>query len=78
LLFIPFLFFFKMRVIIRDEASEASKYVANYIIERIREFNPTPEKPFVMGLPTGSSPLGVYKALVKQYKAGKVSCSRPD
>ncbi|PKS11342.1 hypothetical protein jhhlp_003104 [Lomentospora prolificans] len=62
-----------MRVIIRDEAVEASEYVANYIVERIKEFEPTPERPFVLGLPTGSSPLGVYKALVRQYKAGRIS-----
>lgn len=62
-----------MRVIIRDQATEASEYVANYIIERIKQANPTAEHPFVLGLPTGSSPLNVYKALVKQYKAGKVS-----
>ncbi|SPO04755.1 related to glucosamine-6-phosphate isomerase [Cephalotrichum gorgonifer] len=62
-----------MRVIIREEADAASEYVANYIVERIRQFAPTPEKPFVLGLPTGSSPLGVYKCLVKQYKEGKIS-----
>ena len=62
-----------MRVIIRDQATEASEYVANYIVERIKQANPTAERPFVLGLPTGSSPLNVYKALVKQYKAGQVS-----
>lgn len=66
-----------MRVIIRDQASDASDYVANYVVERIKQFNPTPERPFVLGLPTGSSPLNVYKALVKQYKAGNVGSSLP-
>lgn len=61
-----------MRVIIRDEAIQASEYVANYIVKRINEANPTAERPFVLGLPTGSSPLNVYKALVAQYKAGNV------
>lgn len=62
-----------MRLIIRDRAEAASAYVAKYIIDRINHFQPTPSHPFVLGLPTGSSPLGVYKILVEQHKAGKVS-----
>jgi glucosamine-6-phosphate deaminase len=61
-----------MRLIIRDQADAASSYVANYIIDRIRHFRPTEQKPFVLGLPTGSSPLGVYKVLVEKFKAGEV------
>jgi len=33
-------------------------------LTRIHEFSPTPEKPFVLGLPTGSTPLPTYKALI--------------
>ncbi|KAK3350112.1 glucosamine-6-phosphate isomerase [Lasiosphaeria hispida] len=62
-----------MRLIIRDDTEAASFYVANYIIERIKHFNPTPTHPFVLGLPTGSSPLGVYRILVEKYKAGEIS-----
>ncbi|KAK3945552.1 hypothetical protein QBC46DRAFT_94096 [Diplogelasinospora grovesii] len=62
-----------MRLIIRDGAEAASSYVAHYIIERIKHFNPTPAHPFVLGLPTGSSPLGVYRILVEKYKAGEIS-----
>ncbi|QPG94425.1 Glucosamine-6-phosphate isomerase 1 [Epichloe festucae Fl1] len=62
-----------MRLVIRDDASAASSYVAKYIIDRIKAFSPTPENPFVLGLPTGSSPLGVYKILVEKYKAGEIS-----
>jgi len=61
-----------MRLIIRDNEDSASLYVANYIIERIKHFAPTPAHPFVLGLPTGSSPLGVYRILVERYKAGEV------
>jgi glucosamine-6-phosphate deaminase len=64
-----------MRLIIRDDSDSASTYVANYIIERIRHFAPTPAHPFVLGLPTGSSPLGVYRILVEKYKAGEVISS---
>jgi hypothetical protein len=62
----------KMRLIIRDNEDSASLYVANYIIERIKCFAPTPANPFVLGLPTGSSPLGVYRVLVERHKAGEV------
>jgi glucosamine-6-phosphate deaminase len=62
-----------MRLIIRDDEIEACKYVANYVVERINAFQPTPEHPFILGLPTGSSPIGVYNELVRSYKAGQVS-----
>lgn len=62
-----------MRLIIRDDAETASTYVAGYIVDRINHYSPTPSHPFVLGLPTGSSPLGVYKILVEKYKAGLVS-----
>mgnify|MGYP001188961488 CR=1 FL=1 len=58
-----------MRVIIQSEYDLVSKWVASYVVRKIRDFKPTPDKPFVLGLPTGSSPLGTYKELV----AGKVS-----
>ena len=62
-----------MRFIIKDDAAAASVHVANYIVDRITHFAPTPGHPFVLGLPTGSTPLGVYKKLVEKYKAGEVS-----
>lgn len=62
-----------MRLIIRDDSEQASSYVANYIVQRIHHFSPTTSHPFVLGLPTGSSPLGVYRILVEKYKAGEVS-----
>ncbi|KAH9949051.1 hypothetical protein B0H21DRAFT_730351 [Amylocystis lapponica] len=62
-----------MRLIIRDNASHVGEYIANYISKRINEFAPTAEKPFVLGLPTGSSPIPTYKALIKLVKDGKLS-----
>ncbi|KAI7903310.1 glucosamine-6-phosphate isomerase 1 [Cokeromyces recurvatus] len=62
-----------MRLIIREDYDEVSEFVANYIKERIRQFEPTSERPFVLGLPTGSSPIGVYKRLVSLCKSGKLS-----
>jgi len=62
-----------MRVIIRASPEDVAKWVAIYIKARILAFNPTAEKPFVLGLPTGSSPLGVYQFLVKMYERKEIS-----
>jgi glucosamine-6-phosphate deaminase len=60
-----------MRLIIQPNYEKISNWAANYIAERIN--NHKSEKPFVLGLPTGSSPLGTYKALIALYKQGAVS-----
>ncbi|MBN1413339.1 MAG: glucosamine-6-phosphate deaminase [Spirochaetales bacterium] len=62
-----------MRLIIHQNYAQMSKWAAYYIAERIKEFNPTQSKPFVLGLPTGSSPIGTYQNLVALHKEGKVS-----
>ena len=62
-----------MRLIIRPDYDTVSKWAANHIASRINEAKPTAEKPFVLGLPTGSTPLGTYKELINLYKKGKVS-----
>lgn len=62
-----------MRVIIEQDKAAMSKWAANHIIERIRAFAPTEERPFVLGLPTGGTPLGTYAELIRRHKAGDVS-----
>lgn len=62
-----------MRVIIEQDYDKMSKWAAEYVAARINEANPTADHPFVLGCPTGSSPLGMYKALIDLYKQGKVS-----
>ncbi|QZT38624.1 glucosamine-6-phosphate deaminase [Halosquirtibacter xylanolyticus] len=62
-----------MRLIIQDQPSNVAQWSANYIAKRIADANPTEKKPFVLGLPTGGTPLGTYKALIELYNAGKVS-----
>ncbi|WP_346861970.1 glucosamine-6-phosphate deaminase [uncultured Draconibacterium sp.] len=62
-----------MKLVIHKTYNEISQWAANYIAESINKFNPSEEKPFVLGLPTGSSPLGTYTALIELYKAKKVS-----
>jgi glucosamine-6-phosphate deaminase len=62
-----------MRLIIRKDYDAASKWAAAYIINRISAFGPSASKPFVLGLPTGSGPLGIYRELIAGNKQGKVS-----
>ena len=64
-----------MRLIIQENYELASKWAANYMARKIILAQPTPEKPFVLGLPTGSSPLGIYRELIRLHKAGVVSFS---
>lgn len=62
-----------MRLIIQPDISAISTWVANYIATSINEFSPSEDQPFVLGLPTGSTPLGTYKKLIDLYNAGQVS-----
>jgi len=62
-----------MRVIIEPDYEQLSRWAAEHVIRRINEFNPTPDHKFVLGLPTGSSPVGMYRNLVKACKQGRVS-----
>ena len=62
-----------MRLIIQANHALTSKWVANYIARKINLANPSDKKPFVLGLPTGSSPLGTYAELIKLNKTGMVS-----
>lgn len=62
-----------MRVIIEPDYDKMSQWAADYVARRITEYQPTEEKPFKLGCPTGSSPLGMYRHLVKKYKAGELS-----
>lgn len=54
-------------------AADKETVLANYIKERINQFNPTADRPFVLGLPTGSSPIGTYQKLVELYRQGQLS-----
>ncbi|MDD4556563.1 MAG: glucosamine-6-phosphate deaminase [Alphaproteobacteria bacterium] len=62
-----------MRVIIQKDYDKCAKWVANYIAYKIQAFRPTENKPFVLGLPTGSTPIGVYKELIDMFRKGKLS-----
>jgi len=62
-----------MRLIPLESFSDVGRWSAQYIVDKINKFSPTAEHPFVLGLPTGSSPLATYKQLIVLYNAGKVS-----
>lgn len=62
-----------MRVIIQDDYTQLSQWAARHIANRIRAFKPSSDKPFVLALPTGSSPLGTYAELIRLHKEGYLS-----
>ena len=62
-----------MRLIIEPTYDAVSRWAANYVVSCINKFKPTEDKPFVLGLPTGSSPLGMYKHLIELNRKGVVS-----
>jgi glucosamine-6-phosphate deaminase len=62
-----------MRLVILENYEALSRWAAAYIAGRINRFQAGPERPFVLGLPTGSSPLGTYRELIALHRAGKLS-----
>ena len=62
-----------MRLIIKNSYNDCAKWTADYIAAKIINAKPTSEKPFVLGLPTGSTPLGVYKRLIELNQKGILS-----
>lgn len=59
-----------MRLIICDEVAT---WAASYVKQRIQDFGPTIDRPFVLGLPTGGTPLGMYKKLIDLHQADQLS-----
>ncbi len=60
-----------MRVIIQRNSAGVAKWAADYVAAKI---NGAPAgRPFVLGLPTGSSPLGMYRRLIEMNRAKLVS-----
>jgi glucosamine-6-phosphate deaminase len=62
-----------MRIIIHDSYEALSKWAAYYVAQKISRAKPTKDRPYVLGLPTGSSPIGTYQQLVDLHRQGKVS-----
>jgi glucosamine-6-phosphate deaminase len=72
-----------MRVIIAKNYEELSRWGAAYIAHRIRSFfsgesgngacGGGAKRPFVLGLPTGGSPLGIYRELIRLHRSEGLS-----
>lgn len=62
-----------MRLIIKTNYNEVSRWGADYISSKIREKADQSSTPFVLGLPTGSTPLGIYRELINLYNEKKIS-----
>ena len=62
-----------MKLVIEDGAEQVADYVAEYVTQRIIEFAPTADKPFVLGVSTGATVLPVFAKLVALYRRGMVS-----
>jgi len=60
-----------MRLVIQKDYERVSRWAAKYIADKINTHKK--DKSFVLGLPTGSSPLGIYKEFIRMNKEGKLS-----
>jgi len=60
-----------MRLIITQRP--VGEWAADFIAARMKNFSPSAEQPFVLGLPTGGTPKGMYRALVEKYQKKEIS-----
>ena len=71
----------KIRTLVYENEYRGVQYVADLIVKAIRNYDEShcsnriyeEAQPFVLGLTTGRTPLGLYRELVARYKAGSVS-----
>lgn len=62
-----------MRVIIQEKSDAVASWAARYIASKINSHARISDRPFVLGLPTGSTPLKTYAELIRLHREGKVS-----
>ena len=62
-----------MKVIIRNNSKEGSIWAAHHIAEKIKAKAAVTDKPFVLGLCTGSTPIEIYAELARMVQAGELS-----
>jgi len=62
-----------MRIVIKDLPNDVAVEASEHIIKRINNFKPTAEKPFVLGCPTGGTPVKTYQKLIQAHRDGRVS-----
>ncbi|KAG5496394.1 hypothetical protein JKF63_02696 [Porcisia hertigi] len=61
-----------MRIIISETAEQVADVASEYLIRAINDFSPTADRPFVLGLPTGSTPMLTYQKLIVAFRQGRV------
>ena len=59
-----------MKLIICKNYDEMSAAAANIVAEAMKA-----DPACVLGLATGSTPVGMYKKLIAEYEAGELSCA---
>lgn len=62
-----------MKLIIQDDVKSVAEWSARYVLKKITDFKPGPDKYYILGLPTGGTPLGMYKKLIEFHKQNKIS-----
>ncbi|KRX53551.1 Glucosamine-6-phosphate isomerase 1, partial [Trichinella britovi] len=62
-----------MQLVILNDYEQMSEFAAKFVRRRILDFNPSKDRYFTLGLPTGSTPLGMYKKLIDYCKNGQLS-----
>ncbi|XP_022664565.1 glucosamine-6-phosphate isomerase-like [Varroa jacobsoni] len=62
-----------MRLIIVNSEVDVCDFAAKHIRKRIYEFKPTRARPFVLGLPTGGTPIRMYRILTEFQRQGAIS-----
>lgn len=62
-----------MRLIISPDYEQCSQWAADYVAYKIKAARPTAERPFVMAIPAGSSPLGMFERLIAMFQKRKLS-----
>jgi len=63
-----------MRLIIEKDPQSVAVWTSQYIAKLVkRHREQDPQRPFVLGLPTGSTPLETYRELIKLNKQGEIS-----
>ncbi|MBO5188369.1 MAG: glucosamine-6-phosphate deaminase [Alistipes sp.] len=71
----------RLRTQVYENEYRGVQHVADLIVKAIRNYNEVflpneiyeDQQPFVLGLTTGRTPIGLYRELVRRYEAGEVS-----
>jgi len=62
-----------MRLIIEADYGAVAEWVADHVVTAIRgaATGSSPDRPFVLGLPSGKTAKGIYDALVRRLRGGR-------